>query len=119
VVLGAIIALYLALGCIMDSLAMIILTVPIFWPIVASLDSGLAVPNAQIWFGILVLMMVDLALMTPPVGINVLIINTSAPGVSLRESFAGAMPFVAAGLLETLLLICFPSLTLFLPKLLD
>jgi TRAP-type C4-dicarboxylate transport system permease large subunit len=117
-VLALIIILYLVLGCVMDSLAMIFLTVPILWPIVAALDFGLPVADLQIWFGILVLMVVELGLMTPPVGLNVLIINAYAPDVSLRESFAGALPFVVAGLLQTALLVAFPAIALWLPHLL-
>jgi tripartite ATP-independent transporter DctM subunit len=117
-VLVAMIVVYLLLGCIMDSLAMIMLTVPIFWPVVAGLDFGLAYPELQIWFGVIVLMTVEVGLITPPVGLNVLIVNANAPGVGLRESFAGVTPFLLSDLLRLAALVIFPSLTLFLPRLL-
>ncbi len=118
-VLCAMILAYLLLGCVMDSLAMIMLTVPIFWPIVSGLDFGLSTPELQMWFGILVLMVAEAGLITPPVGLNVLIVNAGAHGVSLRESFAGVAPFLASDLLRLVILVAFPSLTLLLPRLLD
>jgi len=118
VVLVAMILVYLVLGCIMDSLAMIMLTVPIFWPIVGGLDFGLSVTELQTWFGIIVLMVAEMGLITPPVGLNVLIVNANAPGVGLRESFAGVAPFLASDLLRLVALVAVPSLALFLPRLL-
>lgn len=118
VILGLVIVFYLVLGCLMDSLAMILLTVPIFWPVISVLDFGLTVPELQMWFGIIVLVVVELGLMTPPVGINVLVINANAPGVSLRESFAGTLPFVLCGIVQLAVLVAFPAITLFLPRLL-
>ncbi len=118
-ILALMIGFYFLLGCFMDSLAMIFLTVPVFWPIVAGLDFGLPPADLQVWFGIIVLVVVELGLITPPVGINVLIINSAAPDVSLRESFVGTAPFLLSGLLRVLLLVLFPSLVLFLPHWLD
>ncbi|MDP2323488.1 MAG: TRAP transporter large permease [Gammaproteobacteria bacterium] len=118
-ILGGILLVYLLLGCVMDSLAMIMLTVPIFWPVVAGLDFGLSEPDLQIWFGVIVLLVVEVGLITPPVGLNVLVINASAPGVSLRESFAGVLPFLASDVLRLAALVAFPSLSLFLPRLLN
>ena len=118
-VLTLIITFYIVLGCVMDSLAMIFLTVPIFWPIVAGLNFGLSATDLQMWFGIIVLVVVELGLMTPPVGINVLIINANAPGVSLRESFAGTLPFLLCGIVQLIVLVCFPAITLYLPRLLN
>jgi len=119
VVLGAMILAYLLLGCVMDSLAMIMLTVPIFWPIVSGLDFGLSTPELQMWFGVVVLMVAEVGLITPPVGLNVLIVNAGAQGVPLRESFTGVAPFLVSDLLRLLILVAFPSLTLLLPRLLD
>jgi tripartite ATP-independent transporter DctM subunit len=112
-------AFYLVLGCFMDSLAMIFLTVPIFWPIAASLDFGLPPADLQIWFGVITLVVVELGLITPPVGMNVLIINKSAGGVPLRDTFIGTLPFVLAEVIRVLLLVAFPGIILFLPGLLS
>lgn len=112
-------AFYLLLGCFMDSLAMIFLTVPVFWPIAASLDFGLPPADLQIWFGIITLVVVELGLITPPVGMNVLIINKAADDVPLRDTFMGTLPFVFAELVRVLLLIVFPGIILFLPRLLS
>lgn len=109
---------YLALGCLMDSLAMIFLTIPIFWPIMAGLDFGMAEADLKMWFGIIVLIVVEAGLITPPVGLNVLIINHHAPRVSLRETFTGVVPFLASGIVRVALLILIPPITLFLPHLL-
>ena len=117
-ILAAMIAFYLVLGCFMDSLAMIFLTVPIFWPIVAGLDFGLSPGDLQIWFGIITLVVVELGLITPPVGLNVLIINSSAPDIPLRETFAGVAPFLVSEVVRVLLLVMFPPIILFLPHLL-
>jgi tripartite ATP-independent transporter DctM subunit len=114
-ILLAMLGFYLLLGCVMDSLAMIFLTVPVFWPIIAGLDFGLPPADLQLWFGIIVLVVVELGLITPPVGLNVLIINKAAPGVTLRETFAGTLPFVAAEMLRVALLIAFPVIALWLP----
>ncbi len=118
-VLSLMILFYFVLGCFMDSLAMIFLTVPVFWPIVAGLDFGMPPGDLQIWFGIIVLVVVELGLITPPVGINLLIINSAAPAVTLRETVAGTLPFLLSGILRVVLLVMFPSIILILPRLLD
>lgn len=118
-ILSLMILFYFVLGCFMDSLAMIFLTVPVFWPIVAGLDFGMPPADLQIWFGIIVLVVVELGLITPPVGINLLIINASAPTVKLRETVVGTLPFLVSGILRVVLLVLFPSIILFLPRLLD
>jgi TRAP-type C4-dicarboxylate transport system permease large subunit len=97
---------------------MIFLTVPIFWPIMAGLDFGMPEADLKMWFGIIVLIVVEAGLITPPVGLNVLIINQRAPGVPMRETFLGVMPFLGSGLVRVALLIFLPPLTLFLPRLL-
>jgi len=110
--------LYLVLGCVMDSLAMILLTVPIFWPIIAGLDFGLAEDDLKMWFGIIVLIVVEVGLITPPVGLNVFVINSMAQGVKLKESFIGVLPFLASDIIRVALLILFPAFTLWLPHVL-
>jgi tripartite ATP-independent transporter DctM subunit len=117
-VLIVIVAAYMALGCVMDSLAMILLTIPIFWPIVAGLDFGMPVDDAKIWFGIIALVMVEVGLITPPVGLNVFIINSMAPNVPMKDTFTGVLPFLVSDAVRIVLLIAFPMLSLGLPYLL-
>ena len=110
--------IYLLLGCVMDSLAMILLTVPIFWPIIAGLDFGLPEDDLKMWFGILVLIVVEVGLITPPVGLNVFVINSMSKTVKLKETFIGVLPFLASDFIRVGVLILFPTLTLWLPRLL-
>ena len=117
-ILAVMIFFYLVLGCFMDSLAMIFLTVPIFWPIISGLDFGLPPADVQIWFGIITLVVVELGLITPPIGLNVLIINSAAPDVPLAETFRGTLPFLVAEVIRVVMLVAFPSIILFLPHLL-
>jgi C4-dicarboxylate transporter DctM subunit len=118
VILLLMIGIYLLLGCVMDSLAMILLTVPVFWPVIAGLDFGMPEGDLKMWFGIIVLIVVEVGLITPPVGLNVFVINSMAPGVRLKESFVGVLPFLASDAIRVALLILFPALTLWLPHLL-
>ena len=118
IILVLLLLVYLALGCLMDSLAMIFLTVPIFWPIVAGLDFGMPQADLKMWFGIIVLIVVEAGLITPPVGLNVLIINAQARQVPMRETFRGVMPFLASSIVRVTVLILVPPLTLYLPALL-
>ncbi|HET6521856.1 MAG TPA: TRAP transporter large permease [Geminicoccaceae bacterium] len=117
-VLVVILAVFILLGCIMDSLSMIILAVPFFWPILAGMDFGLGQDELKIWFGILALIVVELGLITPPVGLNVFIINAMARDVPIGETFKGVLPFFLAELVRVALLVAFPSIVLFLPRLL-
>ena len=113
-----IIIIYLILGCLMDSLSMIILATPFFWPVVSGLDYGMSVEDLKIWYGIITLIVVELGLITPPVGLNVFIIHSLSPDVPMRETFKGVMPFFAAEIIRVTLLVAFPIITLFLPRLL-
>jgi tripartite ATP-independent transporter DctM subunit len=117
-ILILIIAIFIVLGCLMDSLSMVILTIPFFWPVVSGLDYGMSVDDLKIWFGIIALIVVELGLITPPVGLNVFIISSLAPDVPMRETFKGVMPFFAAELVRIAILVTFPVITLFLPHLL-
>jgi tripartite ATP-independent transporter DctM subunit len=112
VILGAILLAYLLFGCVMDSLSMILLTVPIFFPMVAALDFGMDPEETALWFGVLVLIVVEVGLITPPVGMNLFVINAMAGTVPLGRTFAGALPFVATDLLRVLILVAFPAITL-------
>ena len=108
-----IICIYLFLGCIMDSLSMLLLTIPIFFPIIMGTDYwGLDPEGKAIWFGILSLMVVEIGLITPPVGMNVFIINSMAKDVPMQETFKGIVPFLASDLLRIALLVFFPSVAL-------
>jgi tripartite ATP-independent transporter DctM subunit len=113
-----IIVIFLILGCLMDSLSMVILAIPFFWPVVAGLDYGLDPNELKIWFGIIILIVVELGLITPPVGLNVFIINSLDPSVPMRETFKGVMPFFGAEMVRIAILIAFPAISLFLPRLL-
>jgi len=117
-ILMMMLVIYLVLGCVMDSLAMILLTVPIFWPIIAGLDFGLAEDGLKMWFGIIVLIVVEVGLITPPVGLNVFVINSMSKTVKLKESFIGVLPFLVSDFIRVGLLILFPALTLWLPQML-
>ncbi len=114
-----IIAIYIVLGCLMDSLSMIILTIPFFWPVVSGLDYGLGPDELKMWFGIIVLIVVELGLITPPVGLNVFIIHSLSPDVPMRETFKGVMPFFASEMVRISILLAFPAITLALPRLLS
>lgn len=115
-VLVIILIFYLVLGCVMDSLSMILLTVPIFFPIVMLLDFGLSPEETAIWFGILVLVVVEVGLITPPVGLNLFIINSMAGDVPIRDTYSGVLPFVASDLVRISLLVAFPPITLILVR---
>jgi tripartite ATP-independent transporter DctM subunit len=117
-VLFMIIFIYLVLGCIMDSLSMILLTIPIFYPIVMGLDLfGLGLEAKAIWFGIIVLMVVEVGLITPPVGMNVFIINSMDKTVPMKDTFLFVMPFLASDLIRIVALVFMPGITLFVLKL--
>jgi len=107
------------LGCLMDSLSMILLTIPFFWPVVSGLDFGMSQDHLKIWFGILALIVVELGLITPPVGMNVFVINALAKDVPMSQTFRGVMPFFVAELFRVALILAFPALSLWLPKVLS
>jgi tripartite ATP-independent transporter DctM subunit len=114
-VLFAILGVYVLLGCVMDSLAMILLTIPIFYPMVMGLDFfGMPAADKSVWFGILALMVVEIGLVHPPLGMNLFIINKLAKDVPYLETAKGVMPFLASDLLRILLLVFFPILSLWL-----
>ena len=108
-VLALIMVMYLILGCLMDAMAMIILTVPIVFPIIVQLGFD------PIWFGIIIVMTVELGLIHPPVGMNVFVIKSVVHDVSFTTIFKGVIPFVLTDLLRLLILIAFPMIALWLP----
>ncbi|HWP24895.1 MAG TPA: TRAP transporter large permease [Xanthobacteraceae bacterium] len=119
VVLLGMIALYLVLGCLMDSLSMILITIPIFWPIIAALDFGLSPDELKIWFGIITLSVVEIGLITPPVGLNVFVINSLAKDVPMAETFRGVVPFLMSDAVRVSLIVAFPAVSLILPRLIN
>ncbi|WP_367715731.1 TRAP transporter large permease [Nitratireductor sp. GISD-1A_MAKvit] len=115
-VLTLILLLYLVFGCVMDSLSMILLTIPIFFPIVTVLDFGLGPEEFAIWFGILVLIVVEVGLITPPVGMNLFVLNSMAKDTPISATYRGVMPFVISDIVRVALLTLFPAISLFLMR---
>ncbi|MBV8699338.1 MAG: TRAP transporter large permease subunit, partial [Bradyrhizobium sp.] len=109
-VLAVIMVMYLVLGCLMDAMAMIILTVPIIFPVVMALGFD------PIWFGVIIVMTVELGLIHPPVGMNVFVIKSVVKDVSFATIFKGVIPFVLTDLVRLVILIAFPMLALWLPQ---
>jgi len=112
-ILTVILLLYLVFGCVMDSLSMILLTVPIFYPIISVLDFGLTPDETAIWFGILVLIVVEVGLITPPVGMNLFVINSMDRETPITQTYLAVMPFVLSDIIRTAILVLFPGITLF------
>jgi C4-dicarboxylate transporter, DctM subunit len=110
-VIIAILFVYVLLGCVLESLSMILLTVPLFYPLVQHLGFDL------IWFGILVVCVTELSLITPPVGLNVFVLRAVLPGVPIGTVFRGVTPFVVADVVRLAILVAFPAISLFLPGL--
>lgn len=106
-----ILLVYLVLGCFLDSLAMILLTVPIFFPVVSHLGMD------PIWFGIVIVVISELALITPPVGMNLFVLKSTIPDVDLTTIYKGIIPFALADIIRIAILILFPPISLLLPKL--
>ncbi|MBV6274095.1 TRAP transporter large permease [Alcaligenaceae bacterium CGII-47] len=116
-VMVMILLIYIFLGCVMDSLAMILLTIPIFYPVVMGLDFfGMSQDDKSVWFGILALMVVEIGLIHPPVGMNVYIINRLAKNVPLIETFKGVVPFLTMDFLRITVMVLFPGITLYLVR---
>ena len=109
-VLAIIMVMYLILGCLMDAMAMIILTVPIIFPVVIELGFD------PIWFGVIIVMTVELGLIHPPVGMNVFVIKSVIQDVSFSSIFKGVLPFIATDILRLIILIAFPIIALWLPN---
>jgi C4-dicarboxylate transporter DctM subunit len=109
--MGIIILIYLVGGCFIDALALIMLTVPIFFPVVESMGFN------PMWFGVIIVLVTQIGVITPPVGVNVYIVNGVAQDVPLQTIFKGVLPLLAALIAGTLLMLPFPQLALFLPGL--
>jgi C4-dicarboxylate transporter, DctM subunit len=115
-VMVAIVALHIFLGTVTEELSIILLTIPIFFPVVMSLDFGMPKESLAIWFGILILMVVSFGMLVPPMGLNVYVVNGMAPGVPLSESFRGVLPFLVSDFIRIGLLLAFPQIALWLVK---
>ncbi len=109
-VLALIMVMYLVLGCLMDSMAMVILTVPIIFPVVTALGFD------PIWFGVIIVMTVELGLIHPPVGMNVFVIKSVVKDVSFSTIFKGVIPFILTDIIRLVILIAFPMIALWLPS---
>ncbi|OKL45689.1 TRAP transporter large permease [Pseudovibrio exalbescens] len=118
------------LGCLMDSLSMMLLVIPFFWPVLSEMNGGIyqlaegsgygmSTEDLKVWFGILALIVVELGLITPPVGMNVFVISALARDVPMIETFKGVLPFFMAEVVRVLILLSFPALTLWLPHVLS
>jgi tripartite ATP-independent transporter DctM subunit len=109
-ILIAILVMYLILGCVMEIFSVMIITIPIFFPVIESLGFN------PIWFGVVMTIMVEMGAVTPPVGINTYVVSGLAPDVPITVIFRGIMPFLLAMIVCLIIIIIFPNLALFLPK---
>lgn len=112
-IITAMMFIYIVLGTVMEELTMVLLTIPLFFPIVTALGFD------PVWFGVLIVMIVQIGLISPPVGMNLFVLNALLPGVGLGAIFRGCWPFVAVMILVLMLLIAFPQLSLWLPSLMN
>ena len=116
-VVAAILLFYVVLGAVMDELSMILLTIPIFFPMIMGLDFGMSKEYTAIWFGIMVLMTIGFGMLAPPVGLNVYVVNGMTKGkgdaVPIAESYRGVMPFLISDAVRTIVLLLFPSISLY------
>ena len=118
-ILTIVLVMYLVFGCVMDSLSMVLLTVPIIFPIMSVLDFGMSANDFGLWFGILVLIVVEVGLITPPVGMNLFIINSMDRATPIGQTYKGALPFVITDMIRVVILAGFPAITLWLVWVID
>jgi TRAP-type C4-dicarboxylate transport system permease large subunit len=110
VILVGILLLYTVLGCILDSLSMILLTMPIVYPAILRLGYD------PIWFGVIVVMMVELAALTPPFGINLFVLKSAVPDAGMKTIIQAVIPFIIADFIIIAIYVAFPQISLFLPN---
>jgi TRAP-type C4-dicarboxylate transport system permease large subunit len=110
-VVTAICIIYVLLGTAMEELSMVLLTIPVFLPVILQLGFD------PIWFGILIVVVVEIGLISPPVGMNLFVLKTLIPGVPQSTVFRGVLPFMLADVIRMALLIAFPIISLYLPRL--
>lgn len=113
-ILIAIAVIYLLLGCMMDGMAMMLVTIPVFLPLILRLDFGMSPEAVTVWFGILVLILIEVGQITPPIGINVYVINSMAKDVPMTETFKGIVPFFLSDLVRIAIIIAVPATTTWL-----
>jgi len=118
-VIALLLVFYILLGAVMDELAMILLTLPVFFPIVAALDLGMFPDEVAIWFGILVLIVVGIGLTAPPIGLNVFVVSSIARDVPIVTTYRGVLPFLLADIIRLALVVLFPGLSLVVVRLLN
>ncbi len=122
-VMTIILLFYIAFGCVFSAFALVLLTVPVFFPLVAGLGLdvlfGTSPENILIWFGIVIVVVAEIGQITPPIGMNVFVLKSMLPDVSLSTIFKGIMPFFGADLVRLALIVLFPSTVLFLPDYMD
>ncbi len=118
-VLVILLVAYIILGAVMDELAMILLTLPVFFPVVTALDFGLTTEETAIWFGILVLCVVGIGLTAPPIGLNVFVVSGLARDVPIGATYRGVLPYLVTDFIRLGLCIVFPWLSLVLVRLLS
>ena len=99
------------LGCILESISMMLLTVPVFYPLMQALGFDL------VWFGIVVVVVIEISLITPPIGLNVFVLKSMLPNIELTKIFLGVLPFIAADIIRITLIVAIPGISLFLPGL--
>jgi len=109
-IISVICFIYLVAGCFIDALALVTLTIPIFFPIILNLGYD------PVWFGVIIVLITQMGIITPPVGVNVYIVKGLSPHITLEEVFAGIVPFLIALIIGTLIIIAFPKICLFLPE---
>jgi TRAP-type C4-dicarboxylate transport system permease large subunit len=112
-VVGAMMVIYIILGTVMEELTMVLLTIPLFFPIVVQLGFD------PVWFGVLIVMVIQIGLISPPVGMNLFVLNTLLPKVGLGTIFRGCWPFVGMQIITLGILLFFPALSLYLPSLMS
>ncbi len=108
--------IYVALGCVFEGIGMILLTVPIFYPVIQALDLGLGPDMVLIWFGIVVVIVTEISLITPPIGLNVFVMKTVVPDLTLWSIFRGIAPFFVADIIRLALVVFVPAIALWLPN---
>ncbi|HEY8048639.1 MAG TPA: TRAP transporter large permease [Ramlibacter sp.] len=113
-IMVGIVILHILLGCVTEELSIVLLTIPIFFPLVMSLDFGMAKEPLALWFGILILMVVSFGMLVPPMGLNVYVVNGMAKNVPLSETFRGVLPFLVSDFVRIGLMLAFPQIALWL-----
>ena len=114
-IMAVMLVIYLILGCFMESMAMVLLTLPVFVPLLLGLDFGMSKTALMIWFGILVLIAVEVGMISPPFGLNLFVINAMAKDVPMAETYKGVIGFCIMDVISLVLLVLFPVIVLWLP----